>query len=158
MTSILRALRRSGAALVAIAVCSCSSTEPRRTVPASTYVLTSFNGRAPAAITDSTAGEFGQIIADTLYFVENDSRVLRATVFRRVNTVFGFDETYRPRVLLDYRLRGDEIEIGAFTPCPDLCVRNDVGTYSAAGASITLTTYRYGNQPQVVFSRVERLE
>jgi len=142
-------------AFVVVALCACATTAPRRAVPPGTFVLTSFNGRGPTVTTDTSATEYGQLIADTLIF-EDATHVLRATVFRRVSTVFGFDETYRPRVELEYRLRGDQIEIGSFAPCPDLCVPNDVGTFD--GTSIAVTTYRYGNSPQVVFSRVDRLE
>ena len=119
--------------------------------------MTSVNGHAPAVTTDSTAQEWGQIIADTLVF-DSDTTLVRHIVFRRVNTVIGSDDTYRPIFQLHYRLDGERIEIGSFTPCPDLCAPNDVGTYSPDDGAITLTTHWYGQAPRVTFARVEALQ
>jgi hypothetical protein len=153
-------IRRGSLAVLVAALSACNSSGPggpRQSVPAGTYVMTSVNGHAPAVTTDSSAHEWGQIIADTLIFV-SDTKVQRHLVIRRVDTVYGSDNVYRPMVELEYRLDGERIEMGSFSPCPDLCVRNDVGTYSPGDGSISLTTYWYGAAPLVRFARVEALQ
>ena len=152
-------IRHAAQGLLLAALSACGSSGPvgpRASVRAGTYAMTSVNGHAPAVTTDSTAQEWGQIIADTLIFV-SDTKVQRHLVFRRVNTVVGSDNVYRPMLELDYRLDGERLEMGSFS-CIDLCVANDVGTYSPSDGAISLTTHWYGAAPQVTFARVEVLQ
>src|SRR5262249_25481263 len=140
-----RLLRHAALAGLVAALCACDSGRsggPRASVRAGTYALTSVDGHPPAVPTDSTAQEWGQIRADTLVF-SSDSRVERHIVFRRVNTVLGSDVVYRPNLELEYRLEGERLEIGSFSPCSiaAICLPNDVGIYFPGDGAISLTTH-----------------
>jgi hypothetical protein len=103
------------------AACGLSGTEPTLGSEAGRYVATSLatavGGRSLPALTDSSAEEFGVLLADTL---ELDGRggARRAFAIRRVSRTFGTDTVYRLVSSLAYRRAGTRVEVGWFTPCP----------------------------------------
>jgi hypothetical protein len=127
--------------------CGLLGTEPSLGTEAGRYVATSLataaGGRPLPALTDSSAEEFGVLLADTL---ELDGRggARRAFAIRRANRTFGTDTVYRLAGSLAYRRAGKHVEIGSFTPCPAnaLCIGNDTGTVTADG--LALTAPRFG--------------
>ena len=118
------------------------------------FVLTTVNGKPLPALVDTSAVDYGVVLADTID-LDATGVATRAFAFRRVNTSLGTDVVYPIRQVLAYRLGpGTTIEIGSFTPCPAnaSCIANDVGTLTVDG--MELVSGRYGAAPHLTFVRV----
>lgn len=129
---------------------------PTATPPAlaGRFVARTLGDRPLPARTDSSAAEFGVLVADTL---ELDGRGAgrRAFALRRVRPADGTDTVYRMQFPTAYRVgAGGRLEVGRLTPCPPnaLCAANDTGQVLFGGAALRL--YRYSQGPALVLERV----
>ncbi|MDF1504384.1 hypothetical protein [Roseisolibacter sp. H3M3-2] len=140
-------------ALAALLVACDDGTAPAPATEAGRYVATSLRGRPLPAVTDSSAQEFGVLLADTL---ELDGRGggRRAYAVRRVHRALGIDTVYRVAAPTAYRRDGARLVVGSFTPCPPnaSCLANDEGTVEPT--RVTLATQRYAGGDPVVLARV----
>jgi hypothetical protein len=152
-----RPMTRSFALLAGclLAMACSASTFPGDGTEAGRYVARSLDGHALPALTDSSAQEFGVLLADTLD-LDGRGGVRRAFAIRRASTSFGTDEVYSVAIPMEYRLDGMRLELGSFTPCPAnaICVANDVGVFTFTG--IRLTTNRLAAGGTLVYERVRR--
>ncbi len=141
--------------LLALVLAGCSpATAPAPGAEVGRYVATAVAGRPVPGVTDSSAREFGVLLADTL---ELDGRggAQRAFAVRRIDRALGTDTVYRVRVAAAYRRSGaTRLEVGTFAACPPnaLCVANDTGT--VAGGRVTLVSFHLPGPPLVVLDRV----
>lgn len=134
------------------AVACGSSLAPANGSEAGRYVATRFASHALPTMTDSSATEFGILLADTL---ELDGRgaARRAFAVRRVGAER--DTVYHVAIPMKYRVQGTAIQVGSLAPCPPSanCVNDDVGRFNLAG--ISLTANFYGSGGTVLLERVE---
>ena len=125
-------------AICLLAAACASSTEPSVGAETGRYVATTAGGRALPALLDTSAVDFGVLLADTLD-LDGRGGGRRAFALRRASTALRMDTVYHVSVELQYRRVGTRIEVGSFTACPPnaLCVANDTGTISGAGIILT---------------------
>lgn len=146
--------RRSIALLAVSLLASACGTvlAPSNGSEAGRYVATRFDSHALPTMTDSSAIEFGLLLADTL---ELDGRgaARRAFTVRRVGSAR--DTVYRVAIPMKYRVDGTAIQVGSLAPCPPnaICVGDDVGRFIRSG--ISLTAYMYGSGGTVLLERID---
>ena len=104
------------------------------------YVLEKVNGQPLPAVLYSDASQTNSIISGTLFF-DDDANADAFLHRREVKQSTTIEEHFTG--ILNYRLRGNTIEIDRFPPCPPnaLC---DTATYSGtiSGSTLTLTIGR----------------
>ena len=123
--------------LVATAACS-ALTAPAPGSEAGRYAAVTSASAPVPLVTDSSADEFGVLLADTLA-LDGRGGAVRTFAFRRAHRTLRTDTIYRFRASIEYRVTratlGAEprIELGSFRPCPPnaLCVPNDTGVVRA---------------------------
>jgi hypothetical protein len=129
-----------------LGACGSSATAPAPGPEAGRYVATALRGRTLPAPTDSAAGGYGVLLADTL---ELDGRggARRAYAERRVVPARGTDTVFTQRFTAAYRVVSGRLEVGRFGACDDVasdCYPNDFGTL--VDGRLALDTFLYGRQ------------
>ena len=99
------------------------------------YQLRAINGRQLPTYLAPTPGSTATIVSSSLFLSTDGKAVM---VERRQDIVLG-EGTYMNS--FDYRIDGNQIEIGSFEPCPSnaICAANRIGTFSSAGLSLVIS-------------------
>ena len=125
------------------------STSPPETA-SGLYILQTINGRPLPAYTSAGQADTSFVLSATL-ILDDAGNALRAERWRYVYQPNGSDEgTFTAHV--KYRINGDNITVGTFTPCPPLsiCEGNKVGKIT--GTSLTLA-YEDPTAPTFLYRR-----
>lgn len=116
--------------LAAVAACSDATAPAERRLEGYFVLATVDEARPPVLVSTSGTSKYF-LVTDNLGF-DGKSEVGRHRVIREENTTTGQVTVYSNSFTQDYRVRGDSVEIGSFTPCPPnaLCVANERGTFT----------------------------
>jgi hypothetical protein len=127
----------------------CHDTTAPPTPSARLYVLESVNGQpVPVNLGGSTSVLWATLTLDVAG---------KAITVDHVKSVFqgnASESTYSLR--REYRIRGDSIEIGSFTPCPPgaLCVANQLGVVADSTVALTVGYNPYPTNPIIYLYRL----
>ena len=130
---LMRLSRQKALLLALVSSIACHSTTDPATVSAF-FVLKTINGRPLPTYLAATPGPTATIIYSALT-LDNAGKAVMTE--HRQDLLQG-DATYTNT--FDYRIQGDQIEIGSFEPCPinANCVANRIGTISRGHLSLVI--------------------
>lgn len=113
------------------------------------YVLQSVNGQPVPANTGGSTS----IVWATLTL---DAAGNATTVDHRQTIFQGTSSENTIAIRHQYRIRGDSIEIGFFTPCPPGadCISNTFGVVADSSIALTVSYIIYPTQPIIYFYRL----
>ena len=139
----VRCIRMVAAGLI-VAACDSESVTAPGSVKGNYYLERVDNVSLPVVFSAS-ASERYQLLWENLYF-DGNGVVTRTQRVDYENTVTGEKRSSESSVTAEYRVKGDSIEIGSFTPCPinALCVANDLGV--VADGVLVVRSARYGGR------------
>jgi len=133
-------------AVITTIACDTATTAP--SLPSTHYQLRAINGRQLPTYLASSPGSTATILSSELFLSTTGKAIM---IEHRQDIVLGegsYTNTF------DYRINGNQIEIGSFEPCPinANCAANRAGTFSSAGLSLVinpgpdaLIVYEYRN-------------
>jgi hypothetical protein len=131
----ITAVRRVLQVVSVCAACAACAHEPAgpESEVTGTYGLASVDGDTLPAVLWTEGGVTLRLGTDLLIF-DGRGGVTRTFTWQRDSLPVGMVESGTQTAVLQYRVRGDSVELGTFTPCPPnaLCIGNDVGVRAPA--------------------------
>ena len=150
--TIVRRAVAAASVLVLFACRSESTTGPD--VVGRVFFLEQANAAPLPLLVLASPSDRRSLLAENLTF-DSFSTLTLVTTIRIDKPLTGSSTTTANRVTRQYRITGDSIEIGSFTPCPPNsgCVANDKGTIT--DGNIYLSSFRFSNRLSLIFRRIE---
>ena len=132
----MRVSRQRVFLLVLALTIACHDTTGPQTVSAH-FVLENINGRPLPTYLSATPGPTATILSATLTL----DKLGKAVMTELRQDVLQGEATYTST--FDYRIHGNQIEIGSFEPCPinAICAGNIMGTISIGGLSLVMVSF-----------------